>query len=130
MSRKFRALAGALALAMSTMAAGPSAGQPETFGPGGAGSDGDPREHTIIILSSSYFPFTTYVAAGDTVRFVNETTLEQVVTSYAAGWTTGIIEPGGEVVVTVTGAMEGSYFGDRERAMEGRLSFAPSPMER
>ncbi|XDA97213.1 hypothetical protein AB1M95_13970 [Sulfitobacter sp. LCG007] len=88
---------------------------------------GTAAEHVVIILTGGYFPEVVYARPGDTIRFVNESGREHVVTAYAPGWTTGIIEPGQEMVVPVTITMEGDYFGDSELAMKGRISFDPSP---
>ena len=94
-----------------------------------AGSPIKAAEHEIIVLGSSFFPTVSYVDAGDTVKFINESETAQTITAIGNTWNTGAIEPASEIVLLVNPAMEGTFFGDAEQLTEGALSFGTPPLD-
>jgi plastocyanin len=85
------------------------------------------EEHTVMILGTAYFPQKTAVASGDTVRFVNVSGTEHVVTSKAGLWTTGPIGEGEEIVVPISSEMTGGFSGQARQEIEGRFDFVRAP---
>ncbi len=80
------------------------------------------KEHVIIILGSSYFPAQVAAEPGDTVRFVNSSGREHVVTGERQTWTTGPLQAGSETVLKFDPSMLGMFFGDEAGAFRGIFS--------
>jgi plastocyanin len=87
------------------------------------------EEHIVMILGSAYFPRTTAVASGDTVRFVNVSGTTHVVTSKANLWTTGPIGEGEEIIIAMTPEMTGGFSGQAEKEIEGQFDFVRAPFK-
>ncbi|MGB7240612.1 MAG: hypothetical protein WBC93_00815 [Sulfitobacter sp.] len=69
------------------------------------------EQHDVAILGESYFPTITYLAAGDTVLFTNESDVNHKIVANDASWTSGEILPEGAFVLTVVEDMELSFTG-------------------
>lgn len=80
------------------------------------------KEHTIIILQSSYFPSNLVVEPGDLIRFVNASGHKHTVTGEHNTWTTGTLPTGEETVFEVDPSMLGMFFGDEADTFQGTLS--------
>lgn len=80
------------------------------------------REHTVIILQSSYFPAQVALKPGDFVRFVNSSGREHAVTGEHNTWTTGVLPAGTEVVFEFEASMLGVFFGDDAGTFRGVFS--------
>jgi plastocyanin len=82
------------------------------------------KEHTIIILQSSFFPAHVSVEDGDLIRFVNASGHEQTVIGAQNTWTTGILPAGSETVFAFEPAMLGTFFSDEAGTFQGTLSLS------
>ena len=68
------------------------------------------EEHIVVVTGFSYFPAISYVASGDTVRFVNESGEEQTVVGADVGWVVGPLQDQEEGTLTVTEETELRFF--------------------
>lgn len=66
--------------------------------------------HTIVIMDFAYFPPITYVQAGDTINFTNESGIAHTVVSKDTSWGIGPIANGGIGSILVSAAMQSSYY--------------------
>ena len=82
------------------------------------------REHTVIILASSYFPDEIVVQSGDSVRFVNSSGADHVVLGTDENWSTGPIPNNGEVVVPFQDGLVGEYFSSGDVSARGAIWLA------
>lgn len=90
-------------------------------------------EHTVLILPDAYFPRITYMAPGDTVRFVNETGETHEIIAKNGDWTLEIDAEGEEIMVINTGVQKTFYDAasesEGEYLVEGKMSFSPPPID-
>lgn len=100
------------------------------------------NEHVVMVYSDGFFPTTSYVQPGDTVRFINLSEVEESVFSLnmvptedpddgdaeVEVWAIGPIAIEDEVVVEVTVDAEGDYQLASSVEAVGALSFAPPPI--
>ena len=68
------------------------------------------EEHTIVLTGFSYFPAITYLSAGDTVRFINESGEEQTVVGKDVGWVVGPLQDSEEGLLTVNEETELAFY--------------------
>jgi plastocyanin len=87
-----------------------------------ASAASDAKEHTVIILQSSYFPAEVALKPGDFVRFVNSSGHEHAVTGEHNTWTTGSLPADSEVVFEFDASMLGVFFGDDAGTFRGVFS--------
>ena len=93
-------------------------------------------EHQILVLPDAYFPQTSYVSAGDTLKFINESEEAITVTSIDAQWTTGSLVNLEESVITVVVGMttdfihEGIEDENGDPAVRGIISFIEAPLDK
>lgn len=85
-------------------------------------------EHEIIMLGSSFFPTVSYVDAGDTLRFINESDTALTVTAAGGLWTTGEIASAAEALIVVPSLGEGVFYGDLAQEITGQISFGTPPL--
>ncbi|WP_390913126.1 hypothetical protein [Pseudosulfitobacter sp. SM2401] len=92
-------------------------------------------EHVILILPDAYFPDTSYVTAGDTLRFVNETEGSITVISEDGGWSTGNLAVFEEASVGVSQDMTRSFYHEGvvdengDPVVTGILKFGSAPLK-
>ena len=68
-------------------------------------------EHYVLMMGIGYFPDQIYPDIGDTVRFVNESDLPMSAVATDQSWSTGLLLPAGQTVITVAEGMT-QTFGD------------------
>ncbi|MFT6024388.1 MAG: plastocyanin [Ascidiaceihabitans sp.] len=91
-------------------------------------------EHIILIMPDAYFPATSYVSAGDTLRFVNETEGTINVISEGNEWSTGDLSLDQEATVGVSQDMkrgfyhEGVFDDNGDPLVTGILHFGAAPI--
>jgi len=91
-------------------------------------------ELTVLILPDAYFPEITYLNSGDTVRFINQSGVEQSIISENAAWELGPIPDQGEVTMVIDGGVEKSFYNkdmtDENGAylVGGEVSFSTAPL--
>ena len=100
-------------------------------------------EHVVMVYSDGFFPTTSYVQPGDTVRFVNLSEVEESVFSLntvptedpddgdavVEVFSIGPIPVEDDVVVEVVAEAEGDYQLASSVEAIGVLSFAPPPIQ-
>ena len=92
-------------------------------------------EHVILVLPDDYFPSISYVAAGDTLRFINETEGTINVVSENNGWSTGDLAVNEEASVGVSQDMSRAFYHDGEfdengdPLVTGILHFGVAPLK-
>ena len=67
-------------------------------------------QHVVVLTGFSYFPAITYVDAGDTVIFVNESGETQTVVAKDSGWTVGPLDNEAEGALVVQEDTELLFF--------------------
>lgn len=91
-------------------------------------------EHIILIMPDAYFPHLSYVSAGDTLRFVNQTDGTVNVISEDGAWSTGDLGIDQDAAVGVSDGMtkafyhEGVFDENGEPAVTGILKFGTAPL--
>ena len=92
-------------------------------------------EHEILILPDTYFPETTYLDPGDTVRFVNVSEDSHTIIAANEAWAIGPIEPEGDYTLTVDSEIERTFHNanainsDGTYAVTGDISFDEPPLD-
>ena len=85
--------------------------------------------YDILILDEGYFPDITYVAAGDTLVFYNESVIPHTVVAKNSSWATPELAPGQSISLEVTQGMQNT-FGSVDIngfVMEAYLNFNGTP---
>ncbi|MEL7099532.1 MAG: hypothetical protein AAGM84_11945 [Pseudomonadota bacterium] len=67
------------------------------------------EQHEVLILDSGFFPIVTYVDAGDTIEFVNETSGPRYLIGDDNLWVVGPISGGSSATITIPQGMK-NYF--------------------
>ena len=92
-------------------------------------------EHEILVLPIAYFPQTSYVQAGDTLLFSNNSEETITVTSADGEWTTGELGINQSATITVTAGMskdfyhEGAMDENGDPAVTGIIEFGSAPSQ-
>ena len=92
-------------------------------------------ELQILVLPDAYFPQTSYVTAGDTLVFLNESDVAITVTTVDEQWTTGPLGNNQSSTITVVAGKttdffhEGSEDEKGEPAVTGIISFIDAPLD-
>lgn len=93
-------------------------------------------EHQILVLPDAYFPQTSYVSAGDTLIFINESEEAITVTSVDSQWTTGeLVNLETSIIIVAAGMTtdfihEGYEDENGDPAVRGIISFIDAPLDR
>ncbi|SFG63048.1 cupredoxin domain-containing protein [Sulfitobacter dubius] len=108
MLRSYRKSAGALAVAMSALAA--------------TGAWAEARN--VLIVDGAYFPSFTHVQPGDQVIFTNNATGSHTITGEGEAWTSGAIPVNGSYTLDITADTPGTFSGQtlEQPAFEGAIS--------
>lgn len=91
------------------------------------------EQHDILVLPTAYFPQTTYVHAGDTLTFVNNSDEIITVVSADGAWTTGELSFEESATITVVANMTKDFFHEGvsdengNPAVTGILEFGNAP---
>ncbi|WP_415921623.1 hypothetical protein [Tateyamaria sp. SN6-1] len=91
-------------------------------------------EHQILILPDTYFPETTYLDPGDTIRFINVSGDEHTIIAANEAWTIGPLNAEEEFTMVVDSEIERTFHNanainsDGSYAVTGDISFDPSPI--
>ena len=99
----------------------------------GMGTAAAAAEHNILILPDTYFPETTYLDPGDTVKFINLSEDQHTIVAANEAWEIGPIEPNGEHTLTVDSEIERTFHNanainsDGSYAVTGDISFDEAP---
>lgn len=92
-------------------------------------------EHDILILPDTYFPETTYLDPGDTVKFINMSEDSHTIIAANESWTIGPLEPEGDYTLVVDSEIERTFHNanainsDGSYAVTGDISFEAAPIE-
>jgi plastocyanin len=92
-------------------------------------------EHQILVLPDAYFPQTSYVTAGDTLVFLNESGIAITVISADEQWTTGTLANNQSSTITVVAGMTTDFFHEGvvdengDPAVTGIISFIAAPLD-
>ncbi|MEL6563623.1 MAG: hypothetical protein AAF822_14725 [Pseudomonadota bacterium] len=92
-------------------------------------------EHDILILPDTYFPETTYLEPGDTVKFINVSEDEHTIIAANEAWTIGPLAPNGEYLLSVDSEIERTFHNanainsDGTYAVTGDISFDAAPVD-
>ena len=92
-------------------------------------------EHDILILPDTYFPETTYLDPGDSVKFINLSADQHTIIAANDAWTIGPIEPDGEYTLIVDHEIERTFHNanvfnsDGSYAVTGDISFDEAPID-
>ncbi len=95
---------------------------------------GTNAEHTILVLPDTYFPETTYLNPGDTVRFINVSGDEHTIVAANEEWTIGPLQIEEEYTMVVDSEIERTFHNanainsDGTYAVTGDISFEESPV--
>lgn len=91
-------------------------------------------EHNILVLPDTYFPETTYLSPGDTVRFINISGDEHTIVAANEAWTIGPLQIEEEYTMVVDSEIERTFHNanainsDGTYAVTGDISFDASPV--
>ncbi|WP_299691614.1 hypothetical protein [uncultured Tateyamaria sp.] len=91
-------------------------------------------EHNILILPDTYFPETTYLNPGDTVKFINISGDEHTIIAANEAWTIGPLDAEEEYSMVVDSEIERTFHNanainsDGTYAVTGDISFDASPV--
>jgi plastocyanin len=85
----------------------------------------------VQITDSGYFPFITYLQAGDVVRIVNATETNKGIQArrFMNRWTTGTLEPGDTFYLVVGSDTQLSFEDIATSTVVGQFSFAAAPLQ-
>lgn len=67
--------------------------------------------YEILVFEKSYFPEITYIKAGDTIVFKNDSSVPHTVTASDNSWTVDSIPQGGEASIQITNNMATQFSG-------------------
>ena len=92
-------------------------------------------EHNILILTDTYFPETTYLSPGDSVKFINVSGDEHTIIAANEAWSIGPLSVDEEYTMTVDPEIERTFHNanainsDGTYAVTGDISFDASPVD-
>lgn len=92
-------------------------------------------EHQILVLPDTYFPETTYLAPGDTVKFINVSGDQHTIIAANEAWTIGPLQVDEEYTMVVGSEIERTFHNanainsDGSYAVTGDISFDASPVD-
>lgn len=92
-------------------------------------------DHQILVLPDAYFPQTSYVTAGDTLVFLNDSDIVITVTSADQEWTTGTLGNGQSSTIMVAAGMTTDFYHEGfedengDPAVTGIISFVDAPVD-
>ncbi|MEL6888206.1 MAG: hypothetical protein AAFO86_05795 [Pseudomonadota bacterium] len=92
-------------------------------------------EHDILILPNTYFPETTYLNPGDTVKFINMSGDEHTIIAANEAWTIGPLGADQDHTLVVDSEIERTFHNanainsDGSYAVTGDISFDASPID-
>ena len=92
-------------------------------------------EHQILVLPDAYFPQTSYVTAGDSLVFVNQSDVVITVTSADEEWTTGALGFEQAATILVVAGMTADFFHEGiedengDPAVTGIIEFGTAPLD-
>ncbi len=67
------------------------------------------EEHYVLMMGEGYFPDVVHPALGDTIRFINISDVPMAATASDDSWSTGLLLPEAEYVLSVTDGMQQSF---------------------
>jgi plastocyanin len=85
--------------------------------------------HVIEIVDGNYLPVISYVSAGDSLIFDNETEHTHVINGPDDSWTSGPIAPGASFVLDIDSEMALTFSGESAEGepMSGEFTFEAAP---
>jgi len=86
------------------------------------------EEHYVLIMGEGFFPETSYVQDGDTIRFINSVEDVHSATARDGSWTSGDLASSGFFILDVAQGVKQSFTSSRDDTMSGQFIFGEAPL--